>query len=146
MGGKQMNIGVTGTRNPSETTKQLIKEWAQRLAEDDVVYHGCCVGVDGEVARAAHARGLRVVAVVPFIKSYLDWETYHLTESEDRIECPRGGRSVHSFSLHFRYRNEVLVEHVDQLTAFWNGNKRSGTWMTMNICRRAGKPLEVITI
>lgn len=40
-------------------------------------------------------------------------------------------------------RNEEIVNDCDRLVAFWDG-KSTGTMHTVNLARKAGKPVEVV--
>ena len=103
---------------------------------------GGCIGVDALVARMAHGGRRRVHTVVPADRSRVDpyWRKHC-----DTFEELDPGTT-------YSDRNERIVELSDRLVAFpeypehHNLSRRSGTWMTVRIAGRAGKPVEVVTL
>lgn len=46
----------------------------------------------------------------------------------------------------FRKRNQHLLDACSMLLAFWNGDERSGTAMTMRMATKAGVPVQVVRL
>jgi len=136
-----MNYGVTGTRTPTVEALEKVEEWVRSLPEDATLYHGACQGVDSYAAQSATMHGLRVVAVVPYNRSKICQDA--LVSSDEHIYVQQGSSR---YNNDYRVRNEMLVSKVEHLTAFWNGEERSGTFMTINIGKRAGIPVDVIQV
>jgi hypothetical protein len=98
--------------------------------------------VDALAARIAHGGRRRVHTIVPADRSRVD--PYWRDHCDTFEEMPSG--------TDYRARNERIVELSDRLVALpeypeddhWS--RRSGTWMTVRIARRAGKPVAVVVL
>ena len=115
----------------SDTLKSL------KLKKGDIVVTGACIGVDAQVSNLTkiHFPYVRQVIIVPYNKSKVDENVF------------KNGKVIYmSEGTDYRDRNEVIVEMSDKMIAFWTGEEISGTYMTMNIAKKEGKPLEVIDI
>jgi len=125
--------GVTGSRDPDISVRGKIRSWLETISPKSIIYHGGCKGIDIQTAEIAFDLGYKVVAVVPASTSYLG---NYLRWSHFVIYAPKGIGSENDY----RARNKLLVRQVKKqdglLKAFWNGNKRSGTYMTINIARQ----------
>jgi hypothetical protein len=104
---------------------------------------GGCVGLDAFVASTMFARKYHVHTVLPanLTKVDPDW----LKHCHSYEQTPP--RSTDSET--YRLRNTRMVGQSDQLIAFIrNGNlaARSGEVMTYNIARKAGKPINLVTL
>ena len=134
--------GVTGTRNPPENIDDIVFEWIQSLPAGSTIYHGGCVGVDAVVARLAWQAGHKVIAVLPILGGQIDRDSWQRW-SHFVIYAPMGVGSENDY----RARNKLLVHQLYKrgglLKAFWNGRKRSGTSMTINIAKGEQVPVEI---
>lgn len=43
-------------------------------------------------------------------------------------------------------RNKYMVDKADKIIAYWNGEKKGGTWNTIQYAIKIGKPLEIIDL
>lgn len=131
-------VGFTGTRNVPTAMLPRIRRIVEALPEGTGVVTGGCVGVDAIVARVANQRGLHVHTVLPADRSRVDraWADHCSTYEE----MPAG--------TDYRARNTRIVELSDEIIAIPEApehdprSRRSGTWMTVRIARRAGKPVQ----
>jgi hypothetical protein len=125
-------IGITGTRALDDTGRSNIVALLSYLdPEEDAVVVGGCVGADAFAGQVAHTMGLTVHVVLPEDDSQVDpsWVTYATT---------------YEVSGPYRQRNERIVAIADGMWAFPNHatqkeDPHSGTWMTINIAKRAKK-------
>ena len=120
----------------------MIEKWLESLPRVSTIYHGACIGIDAMVAQLAWQIGHKVVAVIPAVTSQVaiaSWKHW----SHFVIYAPEGRGNENAY----RARNKLLVRQLHQrgglLKAYWNGNKRSGTYMTINIAKSAGVPVEI---
>lgn len=134
-----MKYGFTGSRKGIELTK--IKEVLDRfnLTKYDTIITGACVGIDAQVSKLAKEYECNQLVIVPFDQSKTDKSVFENIGVND-------GVIYLTIGTDYRDRNELIVKNSDKLIAFWDGNKRSGTWMTMNIAKRKGIPMEIIRI
>lgn len=136
------SIGFTGTRNVRDVDLERIRAAVLALPPDATVVTGACIGVDALVARMAHGGRRHVHTIVPAGRSRVD--PYWRQHCNTFEEMPPG--------TDYRARNERIVELSDRLVAFpeypedHHRSHRSGTWMTVRIARRAGKPVEVVVL
>lgn len=123
--------GFTGAQSGCDPKiiKSMLKNL--RLKSGDQVVTGACVGVDAQVAGIVRKNYPKVkqVLVVPYNRSKVDRRVYQCADVI--YEMPK--------DTDYRNRNEALVRLSHYMTAFWTGQKRSGTYMTMNIAKRANK-------
>ncbi len=112
------------------------------LTENDTVVTGACIGVDAQIFKMVDAEYSHVpqIIVCPAYMMKVDPIVIHLAKQRGHqiIYMPKGSS--------YRQRNERLVLESDCITAFWTGVRRSGTYMTINIAKRAGKLRAVIKI
>lgn len=132
-------VGFTGTQNLSTKDYETVRSIVLSLPSDIRVVVGGCIGVDDYVAYVAFNSGYHVHAIIPFNRSKVapDWRDYCTTYEE----MPEG--------TDYRDRNTRIVEEVtDRLIAIAGypendpQSRRSGTWMTVRIARRANKLVE----
>lgn len=108
-------IAVVGSRD--FRSLELVNKYIAELPPGTTVVSGAARGVDSTAAAAARARGLEVVEF----------------PAQWRLYGKRAG---------FK-RNALIVEQADRVVAFWNGASR-GTAHTIELARRAGKPVEIV--
>ena len=99
-------------------------------------HHGCCVGADEQAAVAVvahHAGTLFVVGHPPENQTLL---------SRDAEACCCELRNPRPYMT----RNQEIVEECDVLVACPRGpeERRSGTWTTVRMARRAGRRVVVV--
>jgi len=131
-------FGMTGTRTVTPLLDDAITAWIRSLPDNAIVYHGACEGADALVAKKAKESGLYVIAVVPYNRKAVDWES--IKNSDVRINAPKGSEGKNDY----RVRNELIVSSVDKMHAFWTGKTRySGTYMTINIAKKSNVPVTI---
>lgn len=109
-----MRVAIVGSRDYPDL--EAVDEYVADLNDDDVVVSGGAQGVDSRAAKAARARGLKVV------EYHAQWDLF--------------GKSAG-----YR-RNKTIVENADRVVAFQH-NKSRGTQHTIDIAREAGMMVEV---
>jgi predicted Rossmann fold nucleotide-binding protein DprA/Smf involved in DNA uptake len=134
-------VGFTGSRHVTADMQEAIKKILLELHPEATVVTGACVGVDSYAAyRAWVLPFMKVHTIVPADHSRLD--PYWRDHCDTFEHMPPG--------TDYRARNERIVELSDRLIAFPEHaeddprSRRSGTWMTVRIARKAGKPVQVI--
>lgn len=83
-------------------------------------------------------QNIKIVAVVPYKDQSLSFDVktqvfynYLINKSTDIVILSE------KYSKNcYRKRNEYLVENSSKIIAFYNGSKRSGTQMTLNLARK----------
>jgi hypothetical protein len=125
-------IGITGTRQLNDTGREHIVLALLSLdpATDSIVCGGCH-GADAFARQVAKLMGIKVMAALPEDTSQTDtsWISYATTW---KVVGP------------YRERNQFIVDLCDGLWAFPNhatqkDDPHSGTWMTVNMAKRARK-------
>jgi len=128
-------IGFTASREPKNKGGVSYLRSVHRVVRDleaDCFVTGVCWGGDEYITRAVHKYHPKVplIGVVPGLLRQVSGEA--MERSMELIHMPR--RSS------YRQRNTRIVEVSTRMIAFWTGErKHSGTFMTINIARRAGK-------
>lgn len=126
-------IGFTASRELSEEQRSYIVDVVKSLKADGFVTGGC-VGGDAIIAKAINefhpATSHKIV--VPFNKTQVDSAVYELAHPSDNIIYMPNGTN-------YRDRNTRIVKESTRMIAFWTGNVRSGTKMTINIASRVCK-------
>ena len=111
-----MKVAIVGSRDwPS---REAVTRYVLALPNDTVVISGGAPGVDRIAEKTARVIGLKV-EVYP-----ADWFKH--------------GKRAGAL------RNQQIVDAADRIVAFWDGISK-GTKITIDMAKRAGKPLEVIT-
>jgi len=108
-------VAIVGSRGYSNL--EAVRAYVRSLPKDTVVVSGGAAGVDITAEITAKDCGLAVV-VWP-----ADWARY--------------GRRAGLL------RNIQVVENCDRVVAFWDGKSR-GTAHSIDLARKAGKPVEVV--
>lgn len=138
-----MVIGFTATRHVRGESDEavidrvLLDLWSEGIRD---IVTGGCYGGDAVIAAAAKARGFRVHTVLPAVMAQVDgrWKEHCTTWEQTAMTAEP-----------YRTRNERIVALADRLVAFPERaeddprSRRSGTWMTVRIARRAGKPVDI---
>lgn len=135
------SVGFTGTRNLTPADNPLLERVVDSLAGDTMVVTGACHGVDAQVATYAFTApaGLKIHTVVPSDRSRVDPDWLGWCHTYE--EMPPGTT--------YRDRNVRIVAQSDRLIAFPDHaedapeSRRSGTWQTVRLARKAGKPVEL---
>jgi predicted Rossmann fold nucleotide-binding protein DprA/Smf involved in DNA uptake len=142
-----MIVAFTG---PSELTRQQEfpvverleqQDYQERNATLDTWRSGCAHGVDTIAARQAIMGDVLIVELyVPAAPHNADL-VEELAPRATIIRCPSGNEP-------YRIRNNLMVEGADLLIAFVRSEHfyRSGEWMTINIARKLGVPVDVTVI
>jgi hypothetical protein len=125
-------VAIVGSRPPkgansdydtlhawSEQLWTLVKSHVEALPLDTVIISGGARGADRMAVSAARDRGMRCVEYLP------DW---------NRLGKAAGAK-----------RNQQIVDDCDRVIAFWDGYSK-GTAITIDMARRAGKPVEIVSI
>jgi hypothetical protein len=135
-----MKIGFTGTRQPLEFyQRKKVAKVLLKLAETmTYAITGACQGVDSFVAHwVAENTDAQQIIIFPSKRDLID-ETLYALPNAVFIEMPKLGDEHQNGAAAYRRRNQEIVNLSERLIAFWIGNPRSGTVMTMNMGRRAG--------
>ena len=110
-----MKVAIVGSRKFRELA--LVKEYVDSLTIDTTIVSGRALGVDQIAEAAAIARGMPTEIFLP------DWKTFGLAAGP--------------------MRNALIVGAADEVVAFWD-EKSKGTASTIELTRKAGKPLKII--
>jgi hypothetical protein len=132
------SIGFTATRHLNNGRRETIEKTIKKL-NADVFVHGACVGGDAYIAQMVkkHHPEAIIRAIVPANQSQVDQESIKI--SHEIIRMLPGSS--------YRDRNESIVKNSDEMYAFWTGVQAgSGTYMTINIAKRADKLKEIIYV
>jgi len=128
-------IGFTASRVPHILTpdeyRKRVNAVVKRLDADTYIT-GVCWGGDEYIALAVrrYHPDARLIGVVPSLLRQVSSKA--MEASTELIRMPP--RSS------YRQRNVKIVELSTRMVAFWaNSRAHSGTFMTINIARRAGK-------
>lgn len=133
-----MNLGFTGTSSLPASSHVRIEKALILLVEGwkpKAVVTGGCVGVDSFVHHwfRENLPDIPRVVVLPGDLKAVDLSVEG-SSSGGLVRMPSSGKGSS-----YRDRNEELVRRATVMAAFWTGQERSGTYMTMNIALRAGK-------
>lgn len=155
-------VAITATRNVAPVEVKIHQALAviamNRTAPTvDTIVVGACRGGDCIAALAALALGFSVHTVVPGDRSQLcaHWTWYFSIPSERLAMAPQPHTTTSEFmprsrgSAAYRSRNERMVELADSLLAFPDRTEQqpfSGVTMTINIARRANKPVSSVIL
>lgn len=121
-------IAIVGSRpkhdRDGEDRRRYLQifEYVKALPHDTIIVSGGAEGADAWGFSAAKQHGLIAIIVHPA------WQRRDGT----------GDRGAG------HKRNAVIVDIADRIVAFWDGQSR-GTASTIELARKAGKPVEVIT-
>jgi len=110
-----MRMAIVGSRDFKRLDK--VRQFVEDLPLDTTVVSGNARGVDRTAEDAARLRRMRVISIPP------QWDTY--------------GKQAGFV------RNREIVDHADELVAFWDGTSR-GTAHSIKLARVKGIPILVI--
>lgn len=134
-----MRWGFTGSQKGTRDNTILKILSGLNLTKDDWVITGACIGIDTQVA-------CLVAAEFPFVKQLIIYP-YDRTKVSDDLDLIADEWINMPEGSNYRDRNERLVKESDLMVAFWTGKKAySGTFMTINIAKRANKLNRVVQI
>ena len=107
------------------------------LTQDDTIVTGACIGLDSQISHLArkHYPLTKQKIVVPSNRKYIDKTVF-----------ANGFVVLMGPLTSYRDRNTEMVRISQKIISFFNGNERSGTFMTMNIARKEGKLYKIISI
>jgi NAD(P)-dependent dehydrogenase (short-subunit alcohol dehydrogenase family) len=131
--------GITGARHLPPGAAHLVSGAIAALPDGVTVITGACRGVDAYAARVAYERGLHVITIVPANRALVDPDCVQWCH--EIIEMPEGST--------YRDRNQAIVDRSQALLAFpqLHGDdqrsRRSGTWQTIRIARKAVIPVVI---
>jgi hypothetical protein len=143
------HIGFTGTRR-GMTDEQMsavnrvimdcVTRWASSIAPM-TAHHGDCVGADAEFHGFVARRGFHIVGHLPVDEQHRAFCRFDETrEPLCRFDETREPRT------HMQ-RNRQIVTAADVMIATPSEmveQERGGTWATIRMTRKAGKPLAVV--
>jgi len=126
-----MKWGFTGSQDGAPSARIISVLDSLKLELDDLIVTGGCIGVDSQIFHAVRKQYPTINQLVIFPADLSKVDSSILPLATNFIQMPKG--------TDYRDRNERLVLESDKMVAFWTGRKRSGTYMTMNIAKRASK-------
>ena len=136
-------IAFSGSTKVTPEEEARVRTFAHRLKVADVWVTGGAPGIDTIIAESLldlhpQARHIIVLPSAPYnypaVKALI-------ARGAEPIYMPASATHADAY----RARNTKMVELADKLVAFPAGSeaafRRSGTWMTCRIARRAGRPV-----
>ena len=141
-GAKRLDIGFTGTRKGmNNTQKFFIRRFLEEIEDKRPhvelwAHHGDCIGADDEFDTLAIQAGFNIHLHPPTETKWRAWRT--------------GTADIVDEELPYRKRNQAIVDAASLLIAAPHraeddsASTRSGTWMTIRMARKAGKPHVII--
>ena len=111
-----MKIAIVGSPDYSDLWQ--VVAYVQRLPRGTMVISGAAKGVETVVAKVARLCGLEFIEYLP------NWDKYG--------------------SAAGKYQSEQIVDHCDQLVAFWDGTSKD-TQESIDQAKAAGKTVEIMT-
>jgi hypothetical protein len=136
-------VSATGTQD-GMTPPQLVSAiQVLRDGKPQVLIHGCCIGGDDDWDTAAADLGIdRIGVPAEHVRSVLESVMRGRTGSRFSYQ-PSGPAGTREPPL---VRNRKIVKLGQALVAAPKGieTKRSGTWATVRLARRAKKPVIII--
>lgn len=126
--------------------EELVKQGAKDF------YTGMAQGIDliaAEQLLALGREGITLTAVIPFRGQAAGWEQFWRDRYERVLsQCSRKiVLAEHYTPQCFQKRNAFMVEHSDLVLAVIGGKsqkQRGGSWQTVRIALRQGKPVQAI--
>ncbi|MBO5526272.1 MAG: DUF1273 family protein [Clostridia bacterium] len=137
-----MKCALTGHRTLRGFKEEVMKREIDRLIEQgaDTFYCGMAVGFDLTVCEYLIGKA-KVIACIP----YPDQAERYSEEDREKYrslleKCY--GKVVMCYAYQddcYKLRNYYMVDECDEVYAFFNGNRRSGTYQTVNYAMKRGK-------
>lgn len=144
-------IAITGHRLLTDAHAKVIKQVMHNIVSEKVshIYFGGAVGADSLALTCAYdeitGKGCltRLIVVVPDTvdKQQQEAQQYYGLAHEV-IELKNPITALDGY-LSYRKRNTYMVDNSDRLIAFYNGDKRTGTYQTIRYADRVGKPVVI---
>ena len=143
-----MILGVTGSRDFSLEGEKLIQEVIASYCTNpsvEAIIFGGARGADTIALRAAlNSRkdySPKLVVALPVNVAYQPKDTQVITcQADELIEMGLSGKTM------YYIRNQYIVTHCTPLIAFWNGDKKSGTFQTINLAKAEKKLVEIYNL
>lgn len=147
------NYMANGNRQALLTVRSIIED---KIVNEDVdtFYTGMARGFDQWAARIVIAlrhkyKHIQLVAVLPCLGQDKLWSYEDKRDYSDILElCD----DVIYLNYKTYYdgcmieRDHYMVNHCEEVLSLFNGEKRSGTFATMNYAKRQGKPLTIVKL
>ncbi len=130
--------GFTGSQKEADDKIILDLLRTLNLTSNDMVITGACKGYDAKISHITkqYFPFVKQLIIVPFNRDKVDVSVYN-----------NGRCYFMPIKTNYRDRNEKVVCESDKVIAFWTGKKiYSGTYMTINIAKRANKLTQIIMI
>ncbi len=148
-----LRYGFSGSRTITEAQERIIADVLESLLPGCEYTTGGCIGVDSFIGRAMWLKYPDAThrIVVPFDRSRVEpWWMHRAI----RDAGPASGVLLEEMppGTTYRDRNQRIVDHADVLVAFPAHaeddpkSKRSGTWQTIRMARRAGLEVKVTVL
>lgn len=147
-----VRIAITANRDLVQNDHRIIASTITgvcELAPDEMIFGGARGG-DSVSLRVAHAKRdarTRLIVIVPDTVAAQPRDAQKdICECADEvIELGYAITRDDGFAA-FRNRNATMVTRATHVGGFWNGDRRSGTWSTLCMARRAMKPWWVVFV
>ena len=160
---KTYKVAVTGHQPPKLGGNQMYPwnrpaiQQHMRLVLDDIhpggrhieTITGMAQGIDQDWAQACVDMRVPFHAAVPFVGQQMKWppiarnEYSRLLHAAHTVQVVGVGDTTHQKLLS---RNRWMVDQADELVAYWDGTKSSGTWHCLQVAESLGLRTRVIRV
>lgn len=136
-----MKVAITGHR-PGRIVGQErdIKKWIEDyLAGVDCTeaYSGMAMGTDQIFAKVVEDMDIPLICCYPYRR-----DKFHPIEQEINSKAKDVKFISEEYSKQsYWIRDKYMVDNCDVLLAVFDGNKKGGTWITVDYAQRIGKPV-----
>lgn len=143
---------VTGHRKLTKADTARVWAAMKALVHNptiDAVYFGGASGTDTEALRAAleyRPAKVRLVVVVPDTIEAQHYLTREWTRKADEVIELKNPITSDDRYASYKVRNQYLVDVASLLIAFFNDNRRTGTWHAMQCATRKQIPIHIIPV